>query len=153
MFYRPEDFAVTLNEDERIFITKHGPIVMGLERVDDGCMFLKGNLCSINEFKPGVCRAFPFQPKTLGDIDGPFGLLDDPCGGRNDTDEIVPQKSARSDYKYFIYDYYDYIELVQAWNADVSSKEKDIEDFLRYVGLDWWRFETKDRAFPSARNP
>lgn len=150
VFYRLDDFTVSLVDDERIFLTKHGPLVMGLARREDACVFLKDNLCSIHAFKPGICQGFPFQPVESGDIEGPFGTLDDPCGGHNETDETVAQESARRQYKAFIYDYYDYVEMVRVWNEDPLSRNKDIEDSLQYVGLDWWRYKvSRSRTHPS----
>ncbi|MBI2855838.1 MAG: YkgJ family cysteine cluster protein [Chloroflexi bacterium] len=145
VFYRLEDFTVPLVDDERIFLTRHGPLVMGLARQEDACVFLKDNLCSIHTFKPGICQAFPFQPVEPGDVQGPFVLLDDPCDGRNASDEVVAQESARHSYEGFIYDYHEYVELVKTWNEAPSSRDKDIEDFLQYVGLDWWRYKAPPR--------
>ena len=141
-FYRSDDFTVPLEKDERIFITRHGPLAMGIARRDEACVFLKDNLCTIYDTRSGICRSFPFQPVRSGDVEGSFEIQDGSCDGRNGSDEAVAQDAARQDYMAFIYDYYEYIELVSAWNADLSSRVKDVEEFLQYVGLDWQRYET-----------
>jgi len=143
VFYRPDDFSVPVDDDERFFITKDGPLAMGLLRQGEACVFLKGNLCSIHSFKPGICRSFPFEPLEPDNGQGPFGMLDgDPCHGNSADDEIVSQDEARAGYEAFIGDYSHYVEQVRAWNAAPGSRERDIEDFLQYAGLDWWRHET-----------
>lgn len=142
-FYRPDDFTTPLDEkEERIFITRHGPLAMGMARREEACVFLKNNLCTIYDVRTGICRSFPFQPLKSGDVEGAFEVQDDSCGGRNASDESVVQDAAREHYVAFIYDYYDYVEMVSVWNADISSRTKDIEEFLQYVGLDWHRYET-----------
>jgi len=140
-FYRPEDFPVAPGADANFFQTKHGPVVMALQRTSGGCVFLQEDMCSIQAFKPGLCGAFPFQPVSPGDLDGPFDLLGDPCDGNNDTDEVVSQDEARTSYEVFVRDYYQYQDLVRSWNDDASCTEHEIEDFLNHVGLDWWSFE------------
>ena len=41
--------------------TEHGAAYIALRRMDNNeCIFLSDNLCMIHQFRPGVCRSFPF---------------------------------------------------------------------------------------------
>jgi len=142
-FHRPTDFERPVDEsDERFFLTKHGKLAMGLSRTDlpgneAGCIFLKDNLCSIHTFKPFICGQYPFLPQDPSDVDGPFRLVDNPCFGRHATDELVDENPVRGRYRVFQERQEAYHCKVQAWNESAGSAEKDIEDFLLFVGLEW----------------
>jgi Fe-S-cluster containining protein len=143
-FYRDKDFEQLLTEDDQryLFRTKHGPVAMCLSRVrlpDDelGCVFLKGNLCSIHQYRPLVCRQYPFQPQDRTDIEGPFQLMAEPCFGKHAEDEIVDETPVRKNYRLFQEQQEEYLNKVKSWNADPSSSGKDIEDFLTLIELQW----------------
>ena len=142
-FYRPNDFEHVVDDtDERFFRTKHGKLAMGLTQVDlpgndVGCIFLKDNLCSIHTFKPFVCGQYPFLPVDPDNVDGPFRLVDNPCFGRHATDETVDEHPVRRRYRVFQEKQEGYNQKVQEWNEDPESEEKEIEDFLAYLGLEW----------------
>ncbi|MBM3943508.1 MAG: YkgJ family cysteine cluster protein [SAR202 cluster bacterium] len=143
-FYRETDFQGPLDESyqPQLFQTKHGKLVMGLNRVDleggeVGCIFVKDNVCSIHSFKPLVCRQYPFQPVDTANINGPFRLMENPCFGRHATDELVPEPPLRKNYILFHQKQDAYLEKIKEWNEDPASQHKDIDDFLQFVGLKW----------------
>jgi Fe-S-cluster containining protein len=42
-------------------ITEHGTAYIALRKIENGdCIFLSDDLCMIHQFRPGVCRSFPF---------------------------------------------------------------------------------------------
>ena len=143
-FYRPDDFAAPLSEDyqTQLFQTKHGKLVMGLNRVElpsgeAGCIFVKENVCSIHAFKPLVCRQYPFRPQDSGNPQGPFRLVDDPCFGKHATDEVVEEAPVRHNYLVFHEKQDQFLAQIRTWNDDPASADKDIADFLTFVGLRW----------------
>ncbi len=143
-FYRSDDFAAPLDESyqTQLFRTKHGMLVMGLNRVElpsgeAGCIFVKDNVCSIHAFKPLVCRQYPFRPQDSDNPKGPFRLIDDPCFGKHATDEVVAQDPVRRNYLEFHEKQDDFLARVKSWNDDPESADKEIEDFLTFVGLRW----------------
>ncbi len=143
-FYYSDDFAAPLDESyqTQLFRTKYGMLVMGLNRVElpsgeAGCVFVKDNVCSIHAFKPLVCRQYPFQPQDSSNPQGPFRLIQDPCFGRHATDEVVEEDPVRRNYMEFHEKQDRFLEQVKAWNDDPASADKEIEDFLTFIGLRW----------------
>jgi len=141
-FYRPTDFQPPLEEsDERLFNSKFGKLAVVLARIetDTGaqCVFLKKNACSIHEFKPHICRQYPFQPVDFDNPKGAFKLMDDPCFGNHATDGDVEEEPVRRNYISYNQAQEEYHEQVRRWNEDPASNRKRIEDFLEFVGLEW----------------
>lgn len=143
-FYRPTDLLGPLDESHQglLFQTKDGELALGLSRVDlpgdeVGCVFLKSNMCSIHPFKPLVCRQYPFQPQDSNHIDGPFRLIDNPCFGKHAEDEPVDETPVRLNYRIFHQKQDEYLQKVKDWNANPTSRKKEIGDFLSFVGLRW----------------
>jgi len=143
-FYHPTDFLEPLDDSYNglLFQTKDGELAMVLSRVDlpngeVGCVFLKNNMCSIQSFKPLVCRQYPFQPQDPNNSLGPFRLMDNPCFGKHAEDEIVDENPVRINYRDFHQKQDEYLQKVKEWNDDPASREKGIEDFLSFVGLRW----------------
>ena len=143
-FYQAADFENGLSADDRryLFETKRGLVVMCLSRVllpgdEAGCVFLNGDLCSIHTHRPLVCRQYPFQPIEPGNARVPFQLMDNPCFGVYAEDEIVDEGPVRLNYGVFQEQQDEFMEKVARWNEDPSSKMKDINEFLSYIGLSW----------------
>jgi Fe-S-cluster containining protein len=141
-FYRPTDFQPPLGEsDERLFNSKFGKLAIVLARVDteEGgqCTFLKNNVCSVHEFKPHICRQYPFQPVDFDNPKGAFRLIDEPCFGNHATDGEVEEGPVRRDYVSYNEAQEAYNEQVRRWNEEPSSRKRRIEDFLKFVGLEW----------------
>ena len=143
-FYGPTDFdgPVDKSYEPQFFQTKHGKLAMGLSRVDlpdgdVGCVFLKHNLCSIYDFRPRVCRQYPFKLLDENIRDGPIKLMDDPCFGKHAEDEVVDEAPIRENYVRFLDLQDDYLDKVKEWNDNPESATKDIADFLIFVSLQW----------------
>ncbi|MSQ40394.1 MAG: YkgJ family cysteine cluster protein [Dehalococcoidia bacterium] len=143
-FYRPTDLDEPLDDsDERLFQTKDGKVAMGLSRVElegeerEGCVFLKNNLCSIHEFSPLLCRQYPFQPQDADDLDGPLRLVENVCFGKHAEDEVVDEDPYRRSYRLFQQKYDEHVQQIAQWNANPQSRDRSIEDFLSFVGLQW----------------
>lgn len=135
-FYKPDDLDPPLeDDDDRLFRTRDGSFALGLNRVDGGCMFLRGNVCSIHPFKPMVCRQYPFEPVVPENLDGPFRIVKDPCWGLNAWDGSPDEAEVRSEYAEYILEREAYGELVQRWNQDPGSAGRTRDDFLAYLGL------------------
>lgn len=143
-FYRASDFEGTLAESDQhyLFRTKRGPMAMCLSRVnlpegDPGCVFLRDGLCSAHQHRPLVCRQYPFLPQDPANVEGPFELMGEPCFGRYAKDETIDETSARQNYRLFQGQQEEYLRKLREWDAAPSSKMKDVEDFLSFMGIQW----------------
>ncbi|MBI4236176.1 MAG: YkgJ family cysteine cluster protein [Chloroflexi bacterium] len=135
-FYPADYFEPPLPEDDdRLFATREGRFALGLARVEDGCIFLKGNLCAIHPFKPMVCRQYPFEPVDQEDLAGPFRVVQDPCWGLNAWDGAPDETAVRAEYAGYVEERRTYGEMVQRWNQDPVSADRTREDYLAYLGL------------------
>ena len=60
-----------------------------------------------------------------------------PCFGRYAEDETVDETSARQNYRLFQGQQEEYLRKIREWDADPSSRVKDVEDFLSFMGIQW----------------
>lgn len=109
---------------------KEGLVDLALKQQSGACMFLVESedvfRCTVNEFKPGVCKSYPFQIK-----DGKLTQMDDKmCPVGWDTKEfeamMTPHlKKDESEWKF-------YHDLIVEWNTKHWIK-KPLDEFLRFI--------------------
>ncbi len=109
---------------------KEGLVDLALKQKDGACTFLVGSgdifRCTVNEFKPGVCKSYPFQMKngTLVQMDSKL------CPVDWDTKEFesmmaIHLKKDEAEWKF-------YDELVLEWNKKHWIK-KPLSAFLKFA--------------------
>lgn len=109
---------------------KEGLLDLALKQKNNACMFLVESKdvfrCTVNEFKPGVCKSYPFQicGGKLIQMDGKM------CPVDWDTKEfeammVTHLKKDESEWKF-------YNELILEWNAKHRIK-KPLDAFLKFI--------------------
>jgi len=109
---------------------KEGLVDLALKQKDGACTFLVGAgdifRCTVNEFKPGVCKSYPFQMKngTLVQMDSKL------CPVDWDTKEFesmmeIHLKKDEAEWKF-------YDNLVLEWNKKHWIK-KPLSAFLKFA--------------------
>lgn len=109
---------------------KEGLLDLALKQKNNACMFLVESKdvfrCTVNEFKPGVCKSYPFQicGGELIQMDGKM------CPVDWDTKEfeammVTHLKKDESEWKF-------YNELILEWNAKHRIK-KPLDAFLKFI--------------------
>ena len=109
---------------------KEGLVDLALKQQSGACMFLEESKdvfrCTVNEFKPGVCKSYPFQMRA-----GNLVQMDDKmCPVDWDTKEfeammVTHLKKDESEWKF-------YDELIVEWNAKHWIK-KPLSVFLQFI--------------------
>lgn len=109
---------------------KEGLLDLALKQKNGGCMFLEESKdvfrCTVNEFKPSVCKSYPFQMQN-GKL---IQMSDKMCPVDWETAEFekmmaVHLKKDESEWKF-------YDELVLEWNAKHWIK-KPLSAFLKFI--------------------
>ncbi len=73
--HEPARLAAHLGLDVRTFARRYlqrlgdGRWVIEVPEGSAGCPLLAGDLCSVDEVKPGQCRAYPFWPELIDDAE------------------------------------------------------------------------------------
>ena len=117
---------------------KEGLLDLALKQKDSGCMFLEESKdvfrCTVNDFKPSVCKSYPFQIKN-GKL---IQMSDKMCPVDWDTKEFEAMMSTHLKKDEDEWKFYD--ELVLEWNAKHGIK-KPLSEFLKFmldrVGLEF----------------
>lgn len=108
---------------------KEGLLDLALKQKNGGCMFLEESQdvfrCTVNEFKPGVCKSYPYEMK-----DGKLAQMDDKmCPVEWDTSfenmMAVHLKKDVDEWKF-------YHDLILEWNAKHWIK-KPLSAFLKFM--------------------
>ena len=109
---------------------KEGLIDLALKQKNGGCEFLEENKdvfrCTVNDFKPGVCKSYPFTMKNekliqMGNIMCPV----DWDIGEFEKMMSSHLKKDKSEWKF-------YDELVEEWNTKHGMK-KPLSAFLKFM--------------------
>jgi Fe-S-cluster containining protein len=118
---------------------KEGLVDLALKQKNGGCTFLEESKdvfrCTVNEFKPSVCKSYPFQMQ-----DGKLIQMSDKmCPVDWDTKEFetmmtIHLKKDEDEWKF-------YNDLILEWNAKHWIK-KPLSAFLRFI-LDRVAFSLK----------
>ena len=109
---------------------KEGLLDLALKQRNGGCMFLEESedtfRCTVNDFKPSVCKSYPFQRK-----DGKLIQMSDKmCPVDWDTKEFESMMLAHLKKDEDEWKFYD--KLVLEWNTNHSAK-KPLSDFLKFM--------------------
>ncbi|MBL7002193.1 MAG: YkgJ family cysteine cluster protein [Nitrosopumilus sp.] len=109
---------------------KEGLLDLALKQKDGGCMFLEESKdvfrCTVNDFKPGVCKSYPFQMKN-GKL---IQMSDKMCPVDWDTKEFEAMMTTHLKKDEDEWKFYD--KLVLEWNA-LHSIKKPLSAFLKFM--------------------
>ncbi len=109
---------------------KEGLLDLALKQKDGGCMFLEESKdifrCTVNDFKPSVCKSYPFQMKN-GKV---IQMSDKMCPVEWNTKEFEAMMSTHLKKDEDEWKFYD--ELVLEWNAKHYTK-KPLSAFLKFM--------------------
>ncbi|GAB4330990.1 MAG: hypothetical protein Kow0099_02010 [Candidatus Abyssubacteria bacterium] len=108
--------------------------VMCLRESRDRCFFLRGNRCSVYEYRPIVCREHPFD-LTLDDSERRIEVveLNLPCECRYTLDGRVSKREIKKIHRQSLRQDESYFALVQRWNRRVHPGTE--HDFLEFIGF------------------
>ena len=121
--YGAKDYSLGIEVEE-------GLIDLALKQKNGACQFLKetGDVfrCTVNDFKPGVCKSYPFQMKNgkliqMSDIMCPV-----------DWDLVAFEKMMIPHLKQDEYEWKFYDKLVKEWNTSPWRK-KPLSEFLKFM--------------------
>ena len=121
--YGAKDYDLGIKVEE-------GLIDLALKQKDDKCMFLEESKdifrCTVNDFKPSVCKSYPFQMKN-GKL---IQMSDKMCPVEWNTKEFEAMMSTHLKKDEDEWKFYD--ELVLEWNAKHCTK-KPLSAFLKFM--------------------
>lgn len=138
----PEDFLEIYGaKDYDLGIkVEEGLLDLALKQKNGGCMFLEESKdvfrCTVNDFKPGVCKSYPFQMKH-GKL---IQMSDNMCPVEWDTAAFENMMSAHLKKDEDEWNFYD--DLVAEWNSKYPA-EKPLSEFLKFM-LHRVRLELQD---------
>jgi len=109
---------------------KEGLIDLALKQKDGGCEFLEENKdvyrCTVNDFKPGVCKSYPFTMKN-GKLIQMENIM---CPVDWDITEFEKMMSSHLKKDKSEWEFYD--KLVEEWNTKYGMK-KSLSSFLKFM--------------------
>jgi len=129
---KPESFLELIGaKDYSLGIkVEEGLIDLALKQKNGACEFLEETdevfRCTVNDFKPGVCKSYPFEMK-----DGKLSQMTDiMCPTDWNLDEfekmMIPHlKEDKSEWEF-------YDKLVNEWNLKYDGK-KSLSEFLKFM--------------------
>ena len=129
---KPESFLELIGaKDYSLGIkVKEGLVDLALKQKNNACKFLEETdevyRCTVNDFKPGVCKSYPFEMK-----DGKLSQMSDiMCPTDWDLtsfgEMMMPHlKKDESEWKF-------YDQLVKEWNLKYNG-EKSLSQFLKFM--------------------
>lgn len=138
-------FSASDKDDNESFISTYGKrqIILKKKKNLNECVFLQNNICSIHEFKPRVCKVWPFSLEPgnkISWIKEHRSFIKKSCKhtsipGANDPDEILTL--LKQHYK----ERKIYSKLTNKWNESkkmlINSEEMFIDiyddDFLNFI--------------------
>ena len=121
--YGAKDYSLGIQVNE-------GLIDLALKQKNGGCEFLEENKdvfrCTVNDFKPGVCKSYPFAMKN-----GKLIQMDNiMCPVDWDIAEFEKMMSSHLKKDESEWKFYD--ELVKEWNTK-NGMEKPLATFLKFM--------------------
>ena len=109
---------------------QEGLLDLALKQNNDTCMFLQeyddSFQCTVHNFKPSVCKSYPFQMKN-GKL---IQMTEKLCPVEWNTKEFETMMSThlkKDEYEWKFYD-----KLVQEWNKQHQTK-KPLSEFLKFM--------------------
>lgn len=123
--------------DKRIISNQNISLVLKEKENSSACIFLENNKCSIHEFKPKVCRVWPFGLKKSGTIDWANQyreFIKNKChytlvknaNDPQDLRELV--ESHTNEVKAFK-------NTIKEWTSKPDSRSRSFNDFLAFLNL------------------
>jgi Fe-S-cluster containining protein len=109
---------------------KEGLLDLALKQKDGGCIFLEESKdtfrCTVNDFKPSVCKSYPFQMRN-----GKLIQMDEiMCPVDWDVKEFESMMSVHLKKDEKEWKYYD--EIVLEWNSN-GGENKTLSEFLKFM--------------------
>ncbi len=118
----------------KIFL-KQGEIFLGLQKIDGKCVFLEENNCKIYDFRPPICRSFPYTFQIRGDelFWGYTGKGKDYCPGINESK--TEKKELEQLASFMLEESKEFQQLITIWNHLAKNKLVDPtpELFLQFI--------------------
>ena len=109
---------------------EEGLVDLALKQKNNACEFLEETddvyRCTVNDFKPGVCKSYPFEMKngTLSQMSDIMCPTDWDLTGFKEM--MIPHlKKDESEWKF-------YDQLVKEWNLKYNG-EKSLSQFLKFM--------------------
>ena len=100
-----------------------------LKRINNSCIFLMGRpqaVCTIEDYKPGVCLTYPFSYRR-GEVSVRDDALCPPANKRKaDYGKMSPKALGDCQYELDVY-----CEIIEAWNEIAQGDERP-EEFLDF---------------------
>jgi len=109
---------------------KEGLVDLALKQKNGGCEFLEETKdvfrCTVNDFKPGVCKSYPFSIKN-GKLIQMNNIMCPVDWDLTEFEKMMTShlKKDESEWKF-------YNELVEEWNVKYGSK-KPLDAFLKFM--------------------
>lgn len=145
-------FSAAEKGDSESFISTYGKrqLTLKKKKEKDECVFLVDNVCSIHEFKPKVCKVWPFSLEKNDRIDWiqeHKSFIKNKCAhisikGANDPEELrVLIKQHYKERKIFE-------KLVQKWNEEKKEFLKGDDTFFEVYDQDFLNFLADELGVP-----
>ena len=121
--YGAKDFDLGIEVEE-------GLLDLALKQKDGGCMFLEESKdvfrCTVNDFKPSVCKSYPFQMKN-GKLIQMSNIMCPVDWDISEFEKMMVSHLKKDETEWKFYD-----ELVKEWNAKYWRK-KPLSAFLKFM--------------------
>ena len=109
---------------------KEGLIDLALKQKNDACKFLEETedvfRCTVNDFKPGVCKSYPFEMKN-GKLKQRSSMMCPVDWDLLEFENMMKTHLKKDESEWKFYD-----ALVKDWNANHGAK-KSLSDFLKFM--------------------
>ncbi len=142
------EFSTAEKGDTESFISTYGKRQLTLKKKKEKneCVFLVDNICSIHDFKPRVCKVWPFSLEKNDKIDWiqeHKSFIKKKCGhisikGTNDPDKL--KTLIKQHYK----ERKAFEKIVQKWNTEKKSFLKSGDVFFELYDNDFLEFLFKE---------
>lgn len=120
-------YAILITEEYVNLFLKNKP-------VDNTCIFLKNNACSVYDSRPNTCKTWPFSKDEKNNL-----LIDDYAQKVTlnycDKDKFKDFKTTKQDIQEGIDEMLDFSVLIKKWNllVDLMPEKQTLEDFIYYL--------------------
>lgn len=135
-FYSNDDFDEDFAPDDQWLEMEGGPMVLGMKRANDTCVFRENGRCSIYEHRPLMCAMHPYQPRDASEDILEFNLqCHHGCKGIT-KGSMAPHvlKKFRKAFDGFSEREWDFDDMVERWNRK-GRKDKSERACLKFLGL------------------
>ncbi|MBT8242466.1 MAG: YkgJ family cysteine cluster protein [Nitrosopumilus sp.] len=109
---------------------KEGLIDLALKQKNGGCEFLEESKdvfrCTVNDFKPGVCKSYPFAMKN-GKLIQMANIMCPVDWDLAEFEKMMVNHLKKDEHEWKFYD-----SLVKEWNTKHSHK-KPLSEFLKFM--------------------